>query len=270
MPVIIANEILLSPELQEQPLNNARIGWNTITRTGTPSASSSANNSLVLAPANGLTYQFWQPVSLPAWWQIDNGSPIEIDYVGIAAHEFGSNGNLIEIQYSDDEDTWTTVADANPNDNRPLMFLFEAVTARYWRVLIDSGTAPRVGVIYVGKVLQMQRAIYGGHSPITLSRDTEIRPNTSEGGQWLGRSIIRDGVSTSFNWSNLKAAWYRSNFDPFVKSARRFPFFIAWRPLKYPNEIGYVWTSGDITPQNSGTKDYMDVSLPVSGLAGYE
>ena len=115
--------------------------------------------------------------------------------------------------------------------------------------------------------LAMQRAIYAGHSPITLSRKTVKRPTKSEFGQWLGSSTIRHGLKTSFEWKNLKAAWYREYFDPFVKSARTKPFFIAWRPSKFPNEIAYAWTSNDIKPSNMGILDYMDVSMSVEGYA---
>ena len=87
-----------------------------------------------------------------------------------------------------------------------------------------------------------------------------------EGGQWLGRSIIRKGVTTSYQWRHLKAAWYRQYFDPFVKSARTTPFFIAWRPETYPNEVAYAWAKSDIRPSNMGIRDFMEVTLSVEGL----
>jgi hypothetical protein len=93
-----------------------------------------------------------------------------------------------------------------------------------------------------------------------------IRPNKSERGQWLGRSIIRGGSAGSWSWRHLKADWYRTYFDPFVESARTQPFFIAWRPETYP-VAAYCWTEGDITPSNMGVKDFMQVTLEAEGLA---
>jgi hypothetical protein len=118
----------------------------------------------------------------------------------------------------------------------------------------------------MGQALTMQRRIYQGHTPLTLSRDTELSNNVSEGGQYLGRSIIRKGASTSAQWTHLNASWYRANFDPFVKSARTNPFFIGWRPLQYPNELGFVWTDSDIAPQNTGPRDFMSVGVNFRGL----
>jgi hypothetical protein len=146
------------------------------------------------------------------------------------------------------------------------MFLFEQVFASKFRVQLYGATAPQIGVIFIGKTLDMQRAIYGGHSPITLSRDTINRPSMSERGQWLGTSIIRTGFSTSFAWEHLTADWYREFFDPFVEHARSKPYFIAWRPSTFPAEVGYVHSSGDIKPANMGIRDFMSVTVNTEGL----
>jgi len=148
------------------------------------------------------------------------------------------------------------------------MFLFERERKNRWRIRITGDTVPTIGVIFIGRTLEMQRAIYGGHSPITLSRVTKRTPVNSESGNNLGLSVVRRGVSTSFSWNNLTAQWYRNNFDPFVRYATQSAgtFFIAWRPSKYPNEVGYCWVdANDITPSNNGTRNLMDVTMPVKG-----
>jgi hypothetical protein len=150
------------------------------------------------------------------------------------------------------------------------MLLFDPVSAAAVRLVFESlgspETAPLVSVIYIGEALAMQRPLYGGHSPIDLARNTVIRPNKSERGQWLGRSIIRSGSTGAWSWRHLKPDWYRTYFDPFVESARTQPFFIAWRPETYP-VTAYCWTEGDITPSNMGVKDFMQVTLEAEGLA---
>lgn len=246
-------------------LNFARIGYQTYTRDSVVSASTNATGSIVTAPANGFTYEHWSPSVLPGWWKIDAGGPVTVNYCGIVG---GLAGIECTVQYSNDNSTWLDAGEITPQTNAPVMILFELIAARYWRVLFDN-EKPKINVIYFGEVLEMQRGLYGGHSPITLSRSTQIRPNVSNKGQWLGRSIIRNSLNTSFSWKNLTADWYRENFDLFVLSARRYPFFIAWRPHEYPEEIGYCWTQNDIIPSNTGVKDFMQVSVDVSGI-GYE
>jgi hypothetical protein len=146
------------------------------------------------------------------------------------------------------------------------MFLFGTITARYWRIRVRNAIA-KIAVVYVGAALAMQRKIYQGHTPITLSRITETTQNTSETGQYLGRSIIRKGLKTSCEYQHLTADWYRANFDPFVEAAREAPFFYAWRPIQYPDELGFVWTNGDIRPTNTGPRNFMSVSFSVTGIA---
>ena len=263
MAIVISSDLVLNQELIEFPLTHARIGYRRI--SGSVGASSETAGSPASAANNPLTYTFWQPASVTATWEIDAGSPQSVDYLGIAAHTIADNNNSVAAQYWNGS-TWVTLLDTNPGDNRPIMLLFEGVTAQRFRVLITGGTPPRIGVIWFGLSLAMERPIYGGHSPINLARQTVTKNNVSERGQWLGRSIVRSGSAASFQWQNLTADWYRANFDPLVKHLRTEPAFIAWRPLSFPSETAYIWTNEDIAPSNTGTRNLMSVSLNAEGL----
>jgi hypothetical protein len=247
------------------PLTHSRIGIDNIARSGTVDASSEAAGFPAIAAANPLTYEFWKPTAFPAWWRVDAGADVTVDYVGIAAHNLGTSGITVEVQSSDDNSTWTTVDTHTPTSDVPIMFLFAPVTARYWRITVTGEAV--IGAVYIGKVIEMQRAAFAGINPIDLSRRTVIRPNRSEGGQWLGRSVIREGSFTSVGFRHLTNAWYRANFDPFVEEARSYPFFFAWRPEGYPDSVGYVWTQGDIVPTTMGIKDFLEVGLDLEGLS---
>lgn len=248
------------------PLTHARIGYQSICTASNVIASSEAAGFPAGDATNIFTNEFWQPTALPATWTCDAGTGADTDYIGIAAHTLGSSQCSVTIEYSTDNSTWTQLNAFLPPDNRPVMLIYPTVTARWWRFTLNGPTIPRIGVIYIGQALQMQRAIYGGHAPLTLSRQTTIYNQLSESGQFMARSIIRQGNSTSFEWKNLTADWYREFFDPFVRAARTRPFFIAWRPSRFPEEVGYVWTSEDIKPSNMGTRDYMQVSMTVYGV----
>lgn len=243
-------------------LNHARIGHQNLTFGLTPTASTSAAGYPAIAATYPTTFEYWKPTALPATWTVDMGTSKAIDYCGIVAD---LNGATIAVQSSPDNTTWTTRGSIGPTTDRINMALFVEVTERYWRLSIANGL-PNIAVVYIGKALAMQRKIYQGHTPLTLSRTTELSNNMSDTGQYIGRSIIRKGAQTSCNWSHLTADWYRANFDPFVKAARTGPFFIGWRPEQYPNELGYVWTDNDIAPQNSGPKNYMNVGMNFMGL----
>lgn len=246
-------------------LCHARIGYQTMTRNATVAVSSSAAGFPADSLKNSMTYDRWRPESVPAYVAFNQADAVEVDYIGIAGHNLYSVGAMITVQHSNNGVTWSTVAIMEPSRDGALMIQFEPVTAKYWRVSIDGGI-PTIAVIYFGKVLVMQRGNYGGHSPGTLSRITDTMPNKSDTGQFLGRSIIRQGYGTSYAWSNLTANWYRQYFDPFVESARKYPFFIQWFPEKFPDEVLYAWTDDNISPSNMGVRDLMSVGFSVQAL----
>jgi hypothetical protein len=250
----------------ETPLTHARIGWQNIVRSNNVTGTNGLTGNPLISLTNSLTYDRYRPNASPATITVDAGTNVTCDYFGIAAHTL--NGATIVFASSTNNSTYTTRLTITPTNNDPIMGLFAPVTARYWRLTITFGVAPFIGSLYVGKVLEMQRPIYQGINPPKLSRVTEIKPNISETGQWLGRSIVRKGYQTSLGWNNLKADWYRQNFEPFTLSARENPFFIAWRPETFDNDIMYSWTNGDIVPTNSGPKDFMSVSINIEGYDG--
>jgi len=267
MSVVISSSLILSAGSSGFPLTHARILYENLALPENVTGSSSAAAFPAEDAARATTYDGWKPASLPAEWTVDNTDPMTVNAVGIGAHNFGVTGpHTVAVEHSDDGLAWTEAASVIASTGDPVLFLFDDTTAQYWRVTLDGGDPPFIGVIYMGQALAMQRAIYGGHAPAPLSRSTDIVPSRSEGGQWLGRSIIRKGVTTSYQWRHLKAAWYRQYFDPFVKSARTTPFFIAWRPETYPNEVAYAWTKSDIRPSNMGIRDFMEVTVSVEGL----
>lgn len=269
MSAVIFSGLVGSADNASQPLTHARIGYQNFATSTNITPSSQLANFPAAAVANPATYDKWQPVSLPATLTIDAGNAVDVDYVGIAAHTIGSKSCIASISYSFDNSSYTTIGETSPGDDSSIMMLFTKTRARYWRLTISGSAVPVVGVLYIGKTLEMQRPIYGGHSPINLSRITAVRPNVSESGQWLGSSIERVGLKTSFEWRHLEAQWYRDNFDKFVRTyPQARPFFIAWRPSKFPKEVGYCWATGDIQPQNMGIRDYMSVSMSVEGYLG--
>lgn len=264
---------VISPSITQNdyvyPLTHARIGYDNFVPRSTVTATTEDTGFPADAVQRQTTWERWKPTALPATLSIDSGtSPSGTgSYIGIAAHTLGSSSATVVIEYSVNNTDWTTIETLEPADNSAIMVIFPEVQAQYWRIVVSGSTIPNIGSVYIGEVLEMERPIYGGHSPINLSRQTVVRPTESEKGQWLGRSVIRYGLQTSFDWNNLTAAWYRANFDPFVKEARFHPFFIAWRPADFPKEVAYGWTSQDIQPSNSGTRDLMSVSISVSAYA---
>ena len=155
-------------------------------------------------------------------------------------------------------------------DNSPIMgfFIPSTATQNNYAIRIDRAVLPEVAVFWVGNSLKMERPLYGGHSPLHLARQTVMRSNYSETGEFLGRTRQRLYNTTSFAWNNLSAAWVRENWYPFQKAMETDPFFIAWRPETF-SEAGFCQVDSIPIPQNTGVRDLMSVEMTVRGL-GYD
>lgn len=260
MSVIISNALILQPGLADRPLTHARIGYRSIIPDSEYTATVGSPGFPFLSALNPATYESWRPTS-PAVVNIDAGEPVPVDYIAMQQ----SGISLLTVEYSNDDIDYVEAISYSPGGDGATMGLFPVTTARYWRITI-AGSSLRIIKLNLGRALAMQRAMYQGHSPINLSRITAVRPSVSETGQFLGSVEQRLGTATRASWDNLSAQWYRDNFDPFVAYGPRvFPFFFAWRPETFPDEVAYCWATNDIQPVNSGPRDLMTVDMDLEG-----
>jgi hypothetical protein len=254
----------------DEPLINARIAHaNNWLSDGDVTASTTATGYFSAAPITTLTYERWKPTAATGTWEYEHTGASECDYACIAAHTLGTNGSTINAQYWDGA-AWQDLCAATAiADDSPIMIIFEPITATRWRINISAGTtAPEIGCIKFGAALQMPQAIYGGHRPVTLARQTILRSNYSETGEFLGRTRQRTYLETSYNWTHLTAAWIRTNWPDFQKAIELDAFWIAWRPGDY-DEVGFAHVDEVPIPSNMGLKDYMQVDMSVRAR-GYD
>ncbi len=254
-------------------LKKAHIGYTTVGTDTNMTANSEAAGYPVTNLSNPLTTHRWKPTVLPATVTIDVTTAQDLSFMGIASHTLSDRECVVDFQYSTNGgSSWDSLGTTGPGDNKPIMYIFEE-SAALWRMRItrDAGSTqtemPSIGVFWVGQALVMERGLYQGHTPITMSRQTTRTTNRTEAGQYAGNSIKRQGVNGSYDWNNLTASWVRQYFEPFVKAVRAAPFFIAWRPGEFPDEVGFVWSTDDIKPTNSGPRDLMSVSMTVNGYS---
>lgn len=263
--VILTQSFILQESQASRPLNHARIGWHNLGREAEWTATSESPEFEAESLRNDMTLRRWRSEDLVASITAEFDGLKEMDYVALAAHNL--SGSLVSVEYLDgDLDEFLEITELVPANNNSAMILFAPVTTTQIRINITHTTPPEIGVAYVGRVLEMERAFYGGHTPVTLSRQTRILSTRGRTGQFLGRSRIARGYATSYEWQNLRAAWYRQNFDPFVEHATVAPFFIAWNPLRFPDEVAYGWVNDDIAPTNQGVRDLMSVGFSMEAF----
>lgn len=275
--IIYPGAFVLSEEAAGRSLDNPRIGWQTYTRDlgiAAVTASSEGSTTPRDAPLRPDTGEYWEPTALPATWVLDLGTGRDLDYFGLFGR-FGSVGCAVKVETSDgslagspSEQVWTTFAsEVSPGDDAPLLFLDDSVFARYVRITLSgTGDLPRLAVVHAGEILAMPLSIYGGHAPMTLQRQTVLYNGLSRGGQFIGQGFRRHGEVCAVQFRHLDPDFVRDEFDPFIKSARQYPFFFAWRSSDWPLEVSYAWCGEDIRPSNMGVRELMQVGLNMQGI----
>jgi hypothetical protein len=273
--IVAGRPLVLSAAASTVSLANSRILWENRARFDVVDAtnvtvSGETDAGPRDAPLRPDTAEYWEAPSLPATWQVDLLRSYRLDTVGLV-HTLGSSRSSVLAETSPDATTWTQiVADMMPATDAPLMLMSTTVReARYLRLTFSGSTGsvpPAIAVVYVGESLAMEKPLSGGYAPIDTSRESVLRRQLSRGGQFLGQSFQRHGVTGTATYKHLTRAWVRESFDPFVKSARLYPYFFAANPENFPEEVAYVWAGEDIRPVYMNQLTDQEVSWPLIGI----
>lgn len=255
--------------------NNPRIGWhNLVLRTTV-----FADQESALLPATHLA----NPATFLKWRGTSNDEQsigcilddlATVNYMAVYGHNFGSEQVTINFEYSDDGgSSWSVASPPTiPTSDGVIFREFDDVQGDRFRLRLEpSGDEysplPEAAVLYIGRVLRLERRLYVGHAPLTLSRKQTVTTGRSESGQFLGRTLISTFYETSLTMGNLDPEWYRENFDPFARVAATQPFFWHWRPGDYPEEAGYAWATSDVRPTNQTANGLMQVQFGIQGVS---
>lgn len=260
--------------------NNPIFAWDNraasaVVSTNRPSVAFPVENAVT-----GTTFDPFMPPQNPIisspYVAMDFGSAYAPEFCAIAANNLAAIGvNTVLVQSSPDNTTWTNIATLVPTaDPCDAVWLGSVTARRYWRVLISNLPAlaePRIGVVYLGGVLQMPRRLYSGISPILGPTEVELQSNVSAGGHLLGTAIVRRGARASFDFAWLPdtfvrgAAW-RAFMAHFAAGK---PFFAAWRPTEMSADLYYMWRDGAIPlAQYSAPGRLMDLTIEGRVYAG--
>ena len=271
MLVVSASLVLSEPEASldaDCPL----ILWRNIVTASTIVATSEQASYPASNLANEATHLEWRSAAGGEQHLVVTTNTVdEIDAVGIAKHNFGSEEIAVEIGYFDDDDDWVSlVAETMTADDGPLLFRFTPQSINVLRIRLVAGNSSlaRAAVVYVDKLLTVERRIYVGHTPLPHGRRVNVVSGVSESGNILGAIVTGEWRASSIPLQLISPDFYRAHMDAFLASAvRRVPFFVAWRPDSYPIEVGYCRLTADPMPVPTSPSNRIAFSLEVSGIA---
>ena len=275
--IVISHSLALSPG--DVPLNTPIFGWESIATATTITATSEDASFPATNLASVSTALRWKaegegsPAGPPAADQyitVTIDQVDEIDFLAIAVHNLGSGLNALSVEGSvGGSPEWFDLVEESiqPNDD-PIIFRFAPQSLTGIRLRIQPGSlVPMVAVLYVGKLLVLERGTHSDHAPINLARSTRVMNGRSETGNFLGRVVLSESRATSFAVQRIRETFYRNTMDEFVRASREAPFFFAWKPQELPRDVGYCFLTGDPKPtRHFDTKTYA-VSFDMSGIA---
>lgn len=197
---------------------------------------------------NWRTFDGWKPITAGVvHYTIDLGTAQPVDYWGLNSHTLGTNGGSIKLQYSSDNfaaDTNDFDVLISPADDKTLFqSLALPITARYWRFEVTSTPVSILAVLSLGLALESARGTEVGFVLPRQARMNTVIGNVSDGGAFLGRSVIRRGFKSQINYSIQTLAYARGEWNTFLDHAELKPFFFSWNP-KYDDPV-YCWMVGD-------------------------
>jgi hypothetical protein len=218
---------------------------------------------------NWKTFDGWKPQSAgTVYYTVDLGSAMSVDYWASAKHTLGTNGGSIKLQYSSDNfsaDTNDFAAALSPSDDT-VMFqtVSTAISARYWRWEITSTPVSFFAVLALGEALELVRAVKSGFMLPHEARSNKVLDQKSEGGAFLGRSIINKGIKAMMRFDTLPLDFGRSDWSAFLDHAELKPFFFSWNP-DYQDTV-YAWLDRDPTPTAYDRINTIRVGIRIRGL----
>jgi len=197
---------------------------------------------------------------------IQQSGSVNPDYVAIHGHNLADEaGVAVTLEHSTDNFSAdiNTAATLTVTDGVIFDQFTQVGADDYWRLkIVTSSLVPSIGVLAVGLAVELESGMRGGFKP-ALTGGVKDYAAVSEGGNFLGRSIIDTAESMSISLTNLTPAWVRSTYLDFLTHAKDKPFFFVWDATNYESEAAYCWVDSKVDSPKYQDSIYMSHALKV-------
>lgn len=219
---------------------------------------------------NDATFLRWESTNIAQQILVFDIPGGAVDYLAIAKHNLGSVNAQLTVAV-DDGTGWSTIsASATVTDDSPIMYVFNRDVYERVRIVIrygDAGETYKIGVLKIGRRVDVRGTIYVGHSPAPLNRSVSAYDAFSEGGEFLGRTLTGKTSATTVDLADIDPVWYRANLDAFFSQAEDTAAFFFWRPGDRPTEGIYGVVTTNPNPSNQRPNGMMQVNFSIKGIA---
>ena len=280
-------------DLRVTPNNRPVIGWENVLQTASFSSTGARTGSPAAAARSYQTYEGWGPPSgvgrLTATF-----STTAVGYVG--ALVLGASSGARAQLYTSSGSTWTAQGWGIPGQGALIWAIPEGSRNGVRVEMYGGGGNARIVNLMAGPRLELERSLYVGHSPATLSRVVTKAGSISESGQYLGQIKRRVALSSGVSVQNLSPRFVREQLMPFFEADTQ-PHYFAWRAWistqsrlttesgeylttesgdrimvldngSTVNEPVYAWLPSAPIPVNARPNGMMDANWSLQGIEG--
>jgi hypothetical protein len=260
--------ILVSPYTGRAKANHCRLMWDNLLEKGTVVASSEDADFPVENCYDWLTFDFFRPAAggtVTIALTLDNAG--SANYFAFYNQDLFKLNGRIKLQYWDGSDWVDATANILPANNAPRAVFFDRKTSDQWRVVVTCSSVFNLGVIAFGEYTALPQGIYLGWTEPQLARAPQLINSESDQGNFLGRSVIANGVATQMVLQYAPDEWVRETWMPFILHAEQKAFFFAHDVIRYPTDCAYLWVpDGNIQPPQHTHYGFMGATFNVKGL----
>ncbi len=190
----------------------------------------------------------------------------------IFRHNLGDLNATIKLQYSTDGTTWLDFTGSTKvvADNKAIFFVSDTpVSASWWRLNITglgAGDQVIIGQAFISNSLQMFNAPEPGFTPPELALNNKYISSRADGGDFLGRTLIRRGSKMSFSNSIVSKDWIRDNWQDVMLAIEKTPFYYGWDTANFPTEVAYCYVDKKIAIPTYVNSNYFNLNLAFIAL----
>lgn len=221
------------------------IGYENLLESGTTTGDGSN-------PANAydwLTYDAWTTAAASGYLENTPGGTQNVNYLAWAGHDIFTQTGDIKLQYWTGAYTDVPGSSVTPGSDKPGMVVFPSVSSTKFKVVLSNlDAAATVALVSIGTRLELERGATAGFVAPTFGRQDRILNATAQGGQLLGRSLIRTGLAGKITLAHLSESWVRISMDGWITHSREKGWFLLWNKDALPNEVAYCWTTATPRP----------------------
>lgn len=240
-------------------------------------------NSAVLSGGEGVnmlpgtTFDYWLPTSLITSAQavFDVGSAVVVNYFAFDVHNLDTiDCDHIQLHASNDSGfsgavNLGSILKANIVPGANIKRFSNSTAYRYYRVFVEETSTftddPIIGVFYAGLALDLPNGIRPSYTPPRMGLVSEVLNHTSDGGNFIGRSLKRSHYDFVIKNDYITKTWIDANWQDLVDYIQVKPFFYLWNDL-YTDEAVFCWTAGKIPPPRYAYQAWLSFEFRCNGF----